>query len=148
MRRTSGRSIWFHAEGGLEKISGPVGDDIARRFELNDFLQTVRDDQALLNSQLKVAPDVRLQQEYEPSAQGWRPAGGRLRRVRGLVYLDIDDPEVADVLLEFDGRRSVAEVLNDFAARRNFNVQTISHEYLGLVHKLIGRAFLWPINSE
>jgi len=147
MRKSSGQPNWYRADDAPERISGSYGDDVLLGFELQDFLETVRDDQALLQARLQVSGDIRLEQQYRPSAQGWKVSGGRVCRTKGLGYAGNIDLETADLLLEFDGQRSVEEVLNGLAQRRNTSFEAVSGVYLDVLRKLIIREFLAPTNS-
>ena len=149
MRRSPGRSNWFHAEDGPKMVSGPVGDDIVRGFQLFDFLQVNREDHTLLSTQLRVAPDVRLEQQYEPAAQGgWQVTKGHLCRTRGLAFSGSIDPDAAILVASCNGQQRVGDLLSGLAARRNVSMESILPAYLTVVRRLIGRGFLVPAGCD
>ena len=76
LRRRTAPANWFRADDGPEKMLGPAGDGIALAFEVHDFLETVREDEDLLRQRLRLSPDARLQQRFEPAEGGW--ASGRI----------------------------------------------------------------------
>jgi hypothetical protein len=75
MRRSEHGANWFHADESPDRMLGPCGDYLARGFELRDFLETVKDGRALLGCRLQYSPDMRLEQQFSPSAQGWKVTG-------------------------------------------------------------------------
>jgi len=148
MRRTSRRSNWLRADDVPEKSFGSIGDDIARGFETYDWLETMRDDRALLDARLKVGPDIRFEQQLQAGEQGWQIVGGQLRRTKGLAYSGDVDPDTADLFIKCDGKRRIGELIADLAARRNVDPESIIPAYVAVVRRLVSRGFLLPIPSN
>ena len=113
-------------------------------FQLFDFLQVNREDHRLLNTRLQVAPDIRLDQRFEPSAQGWQVTRGQLCRTRGLAFTGNIDPDTAILVASCNGQQRLGDLLSGLAARRNVSRETILPEYLAVIRQLIGRGFLLP----
>ena len=144
MRRSSGRPNWYRAEDGPEKMLGPCGESVARGFELRDFLDTVRDDSALLEARLRVSPDLRLHRQSEPSPGGWLDVSTNLHLGRGLAYSGTIDPYVANLVVGCDGRRPLRELLAGTAASLGRSEAEIAPAFCVVVRGLIERGFLLP----
>jgi hypothetical protein len=119
-------------------------------FDANDFLESDGDDQGLMNTRFLCAPDIRLEQQFEPSDQGWRVVAAQLSRTRGLCYSGKINADIAGLLPAFDGQRRLGDMLNELAVRRNIALENITPAYLTVLRSLISRGFLFPVgfNSE
>jgi len=51
-------------------------------------------------------------------------------------------PLVAEFLAGFDGSRTAEEAIRAFAAAANAPLETVRHESLGMIRKLIDRGFM------
>jgi methylase of polypeptide subunit release factors len=148
MRRSPGHSNWFRAEDVPEKMVGPCGDFIVRGFELRDFLETVRDDATLLDTRLRVSPDVRLEQECKPSDGGWAVIAARFRLGAGITYTGNADVHVVRLLAGCDGSRTLGELVTDIAASLGVDVASIRAPFLDIVRRLIERGFILPLDLQ
>jgi hypothetical protein len=115
-----------------------------RGFELRDFLETVRDDAALLDTRLRVSPDVRLEQECKPSDGGWAVIAARFHLGTGITYTGNADVHVAKFLAACDGCRTLGELLTDTAASLEVDVANIRAPFLDIARRLIERGFIVP----
>jgi SAM-dependent methyltransferase len=144
MRRSSAHANWFRADDGPEKMLGPRGDHVVRGFELRDFLETVRDDSALLNTRLCVSPNVRLERHSVPSAQGWVEEVTRVHLTRGLAYSGNIDPFVANLIIGCNGQQRLGKLLADMESSLGVDPANITSTFCGVVRQLIDRGFLLP----
>lgn len=144
LRRVSGRDNWFCVDDAPENMLGPCGEYIVRGFELRDFLETVRNDQALLDARLQVSPEVRWEQQCEPSAGRWRMASSQLHLAQGLLYRGNIDPYMASVVVQCDGQRPLRDSLSNVAAAVEAELDTIMPTCLEAVRRLITQGFLLP----
>jgi hypothetical protein len=144
MRRRVADKNWFRADDGPEKMLGPCGEDILLAFELRDFLETVRDDSKLLDTRLRVSPDIRLEQQSVPSDKGWLEVVSRVRLTKGLAYMGNIDSHVADLFMRCDGRRQLRDNLADMANSLGVDLEKIGPTFCELVRGLIERGFLLP----
>jgi hypothetical protein len=144
LRRRSGASNWFRADDGAEKILGTAGEAIARGFELRDFLEAAQGDEWLMSQRLRVSPDVRLQQEFEPCSEGWRATQSELRLVRGLAYSGNVDPFVAQLISRCNGEHRLAELVNELASSLDEEPDRVGPVCRDVVRRLIERGFLLP----
>lgn len=144
MRRSGGRLNWFRADDSPEKMTGPCGDDIARGFELRDFLETVTDDSTLLDLPFRISPEVRLERQSKPSSEGWLDEFVRLRLAKGLTYSGNIDHYVANMLVKCDGQRKLGDLMNEMAHDLQAETEKIKATFCSIVRHLVERGFLLP----
>lgn len=143
MRRREGASNWFMAEDGPDRMLGACGEAVLRGFSAMDFLETVRDDGALLGARLRAAPDMTLQRTYEPTPEGWSETDVEIRCRQGFVYPGKIDRYVADLITACDGRRSLGEVLAPLTAAVANRSEILSAS-CRIVRRLVEKGFLRP----
>ncbi|HME42131.1 MAG TPA: methyltransferase [Syntrophorhabdales bacterium] len=148
LRHSPGRGNWFRAEDGLGKGTEPCGDSILRGFELRDFLETVRDDETLLDMRFRVSPDVRLEQQYAPSEGKWAGTVARLSLVKGLDYSGEADPHVARLIGGCDGSRTLGELFVEMATSIGLDPANIRPAFLQLARRFIERGFILPFDFQ
>ena len=144
MRRTGGRRHWMRFEDLPAGTSGPVGAWVAAGFELRDYLDSVRGDEALLAAKLRVSPAVRLEEIGEPAGGAWRVTSARIRLDAGLRYSSPVDLRLAGLVARCDGARTVGELLRELAAATGSDLRRITPNCLSLVRELVERGFLLP----
>jgi len=144
MRRRSGAANWFRADDGPEKMLGPAGEGIAEGFELRDFLEDNHDDNVLLGRRLRISPDARLRQAFEPSPEGWLPIESQLELSRGLAYSGAVDPYMAQLIARCDGQHRLGELLVELARSAGKEPSELAPTLLDVVRRLIERGFLLP----
>lgn len=127
--------------------SDPCGEEIARGFAVRDFLASATDE-TLLDTRLRLVPDVRLEQEAEPSPEGWRTVASRLRLTRGLAYAGPTDPMRAALVGRCNGQRSLRELVAAVAASLETEFSSIAPACIEVVRRLIERGFLLPRDLE
>lgn len=143
-RRGDGALPWYRADDVPETMSFPAGTDIARGFEAQDFLAATGDD-ALMATRFRLAPDVRLDQQYRAAGGGWEAVASRLRRVEGLQWSGAIDAYGAAVLAGCDGSRPIGQVLDDLAASLGADAPASAADapaWAGVVRRLVERGFL------
>ncbi len=143
MRRRKG-SNWFRADESPEKMVGPCGEVIVRGFELRDFLESVQDDSALLDTRLLLFSNLCLGRRYEPSADGWKEVAAQLDLNLGLAYVGKIDRYVADLVIACDGKKRLGELLNNLADSVGADRRKITAPFCDVVRRLIERGFLLP----
>jgi methylase of polypeptide subunit release factors len=149
MRRSTGRPNWFHSDDAPEKIVGPGGEAVLRRFELYDFLEAARGDDAMLDARLGISPDVRLEQTMQPVADGWRPEIARLHFVRGLTYSGNVDVQVVQLMAGCQAGRTLREVLGEMARSvEGADSSVVMRAGVEITRKLIERGFLVPVATS
>ena len=144
MRKAEGKANWFHVDESPEKILGPCGESIAIGFELRDFLETVRDDNTLLDCRLRHSPDIRLEQQFEPADQGWKATASFISLAKGFAYKGNADLLIANLLIKCDGQKSLKDLIPDMAASLGADPEQMTPILCPLIRKLIEQGFLLP----
>ena len=143
LRRRSGKN-WVRIEDAPPKMFGPVGEDVAKGFEVRTFLAT-GDDQALLASRLRIDPDVRLEQRCEPTPEGWRVVESQLFRSAGFAHRGKADPYVAKLIASCTGERTVGQLIADMASEVGRTPEQLTPPILGVMRQLMEQGFLAPV---
>jgi hypothetical protein len=144
LRKTESGANWFRADESPDKMQGPCGDDVARGFVLMDFLQTAGEDEKLLETRLHYAPDLRLEQKYEPTPEGWKTTASVIHLADGLTYRGNADPLIANLIVHCDGRKPLKALLPDMARSLGTEPENIAPTLCQLIRKLIEQGFLLP----
>ncbi len=144
MRKSSARQNWFRADESPEKMVGPCGECVQKGFERKDFLETVQDDQVLLNSRLCLSPDIRLEQQFEPGDGQWKPNKTLISLARGFVYKGSTDPLMANLIIKCNGKRLLKELLPDIAHTLGAPLEQMTPAICRLIRKFIEQGFLLP----
>jgi hypothetical protein len=147
MRRTARQPNWFRCER-LPEAQRACGDTIARKFVLTDFLETHRDDQALLEARLHCAPNVSWEQRHAKKAEKWTLAESRLRITEGLSYTAEVDPLVSEFVVRCKGSRRVGEYLQELATATKQDKNRIAPGFLKVVRRLVELGLLLPSQHE
>ncbi|HEX2047948.1 MAG TPA: methyltransferase [Acidimicrobiales bacterium] len=145
MRRSHrSASPWFRAEDTPDSMTFPAGEEIARRFEAEDFLLTHAGDEALLATAFRLAADVRLDQHLQQGTEGWELLTTRLHRVEGLHWSGNVDLAGASLLVLCDGTRPMADLLADLAQTLGPDADELSASWPATVRRLVQFGFLEP----
>jgi hypothetical protein len=147
MRRRVHGTPWFRAETATQDIAMPCGDHLGAVFELADFLSG-HDDGALLDVALAVAPDVVLEEQARPGADGWIVINRELRQMTGLCHRGDVDGAVAAIVGACDGERPLAEVLAAVAGATGVGLDEVTSAALPVVRRLVERAILLPAVAD
>jgi hypothetical protein len=143
MRRTGGRPNWWYCDAAPEP-TGPCGAAVRLRFALRDFLEATRDDAVLLAARVRLAPDLRWEQQLAPTADGWTATAASIRLAEGLPYTGVLDAPVAALLQLCRGERGLGDLLNDLAASQGWEVDKVRPAFVHVVRRLLEQAFLLP----
>lgn len=146
MRRATGRANWFRCEDApvMPELAGPCGEAILRGFALRDFLETVRDDRALLETRLRVSPELRWEEHRALSLQGWTTTTTRLHLSKELTYAAEVDPNVVALVGRCRGDQLLRDVLTDLAAGLGQDLESIAPACLQVARPLVEQGFLLP----
>jgi hypothetical protein len=144
MRRRSGVRNWFRADEAPARMIGAAGEYVELGCALTDFLATRPNDSALLNTPLRVSPDVRLDQTWAPGEQQMVEEGATLRLSRGLAYVGNVDPLMARLVFHCDGQRLLGELVKEVAEALQSETATIEPQVCNLLRLLIQQGFLLP----
>ena len=147
IRRRSGARNWVRIEDAPPKMFGPVGEDVARGFEVRTFLEEAGDE-VLLRARLRIDPEVRLQQQCEPGDDGWRIVESTLSRAAGFAHRGRADPYVARLLCACTGTRPMRELIDDLAKEVGRSSAEVGPPVLGVARQLVQQGFLAPLGTD
>ncbi len=142
--RTSGKTHWFRADEAPEKMLGPCGDDIARGFEVRNFLETLKEDSSLLDACFHFSPDVLLDRQSTPSYEGWVEKSAQLHLAKGLAYTGNVDSYVANLVIRCNGKRPLKDLLAEMSASLGVDPVNITPAFCGIMRRLAEQGFLVP----
>lgn len=144
MRRTDRHTAWFRADDSPRSMIGPAGDAVLKKFDLCSFLDTVRDDTALLATRLVLSPDVALEHRRKHSPEGWKDTAITLSLERGFNYSGQIDYVVEHILTACDGQRQLADVLDSTAALPDMDRNSVKQSFCAIIRRLVEHGFLMP----
>jgi methylase of polypeptide subunit release factors len=134
MRRRSGQN-WFCVEEMQKRPAGPVGDALHERFSTRDVLES-NDEQTLLTSRPRLAPEVRLVSEAAPRNGVWSVERSYLERADDLPAKLGLDALVAQLAARFDGTEMLETLLKQLASEQNVPLDRVIPEGLRVIKKL------------
>ncbi len=144
-RSSSGGSNWVGFVKMTTGSGAPRGSDIRRRFELQDFVESVADDQQLLDQRFRLAPDVRLEQHYAPKDGGFSAVATKLHLARDPSYHTMDvDATVTTLVMCYRGERLLREVLHEMASAMRIELDQLVPGGLAVVRRLVQSGYLLP----
>jgi SAM-dependent methyltransferase len=144
MRRRSGVTNWFRADDAPVKMIGPCGDFVELGFNLSDFLEAHTEDAALLNSRLRISPDVRLERTFAASGEKWSEVNAQLFLARGFAFAGSVDRLVAELVIRCDGQRRLGDLVAELASALETEPSSILPAACGIVRNLVQRGFILP----
>ncbi|MBW2529146.1 MAG: methyltransferase domain-containing protein [Deltaproteobacteria bacterium] len=116
MRKRSGCSTWYRADEAPECLAGPAGQYVAQAFDAEDFLQDATDAD-FLRTALSVPAHLRIEQQLEPSADGWRVGQCVSRLTTGLQYEAHHGEALVWLMTHCDGHTPVGALIEQLLAR-------------------------------
>jgi methylase of polypeptide subunit release factors len=144
-RRSRGRPNWVRFVNVPKGTAAPGGAHILRRFEAQDFLESVGDDRQLLDHSFRLSQDLRLEQHYVPRAQGFSAQATRLHLARDPAYYTMDiDSMVTTLVMYHRGERRLREVFEEMAAAMRIGLDELAPGGLAVVRELVEKGFLVP----
>jgi methylase of polypeptide subunit release factors len=146
LRRATGRKNWFRCEEARQART-PSGAEIALGFARYDYLEAVRDDRVLLDARLRYSPDLRWDQELEPSTDGWTVIGSRLRSAANPPSDNlgaIGDPAAIFLVARCRGETPLRNILTELATALGQDLDSLLPGALTQVRRLIELGILGP----
>ena len=144
MRRSDNNPHWVRVDPSQPKILNAAGDHIQRGFRLREFEET-RTDATLMIEHLRIPAHVRMDQQWQPSAKGWRLNSTRLTLTHGIAYSTKIDAEITQILLRCTGQKPLATLLQEAAIRAGKEFELVAPDFLKVFRKLITLGFVWPV---
>jgi methylase of polypeptide subunit release factors len=141
LRKRAG-SNWVRLEDLRSQIARPFGESLRRTFENRDVLETHADEQ-LLGTRPLLPESARLQKQYAISPGGWKLTSVDLHLTEGVPYSLAVQPQVADFAALFDGKKTLGEVADEFAARLGVDAGVVRQQCCGIVRQLAERGLVY-----
>jgi len=143
LRRRSGRN-WVRTDEGLTLPSEPFGDAVLELFASQDLLSDPAGDAALLAARFKMSPHARLTRHSSYADGQWQTTPLELWLKQGLVAAAplALEPAVEQFVRQFDGRRTLDELVAQLAAQVHARPEKVRQECLRVTRKLLERGFL------
>lgn len=142
IRRREG-SNWIRMEDTPSRYSEATGDDIQRRFLLQDYINEA-DDSKLLGEAFCVVEDVHLKQELNPTDERMEFVEARLQRTRGLIQYCTIDANIAGLITRCNTRRSLGDILQEMASSMNIHLEQLTPMAIETIRYLVRSGFLQP----
>ncbi|HKN47786.1 MAG TPA: class I SAM-dependent methyltransferase [Candidatus Polarisedimenticolia bacterium] len=141
MRRRGG-SAWMRIEELPDRVEERLGESVLQKFESCDFLESHPSDESLLRTRLRLAPDLRRDEESSWSDGHWTTPFVRLRKAHGLPQSTGLTADVMGFLSRFDGIQTVGQVIEETAVRAGVDAAQARAECMRVVRLMIDRSFL------
>jgi methylase of polypeptide subunit release factors len=142
LRRRSGVQNWFRADQGPDVAIAPIGEDIRKLLDTADWLHSERSTEGLMQARLRIADNVCMDQQLQPTPDGWQVDAAWLRRTSGLGYRDELTPDAAVLLYQCTGEKRLGDLIQAIAAKRGVSVEEITPSFLDIVQPLLSQGFL------
>ncbi len=139
LRRTGRADPVVRAEDLRQAVGGPLGPRIAEWLARQDWLAARPD---LLDTRLRRAPGLRLQQEAEHDGEDWSVAHQSLTQSEGLHWSEEVDPVALALVSGADGTAPVRDQLAVLAAAFETPVELLAAMARPVVAHLVERGFL------
>ncbi|MBK9169577.1 MAG: class I SAM-dependent methyltransferase [Bryobacterales bacterium] len=139
MRKRSGAN-WVHC-GDKPEGRLPFGALVRGVFVAHDVLERTPDE-ALMATRPKLAAETRLQREWRLEEGNWAPAGCQLVCTEPAAVSQAVEPLVAGFTALLDGRRTLAEAADAFAAATGAAREKAGGECAAIVRHLALRGLV------
>ena len=113
LRRSAGGPNWTQIDDPPFRIVGPCGDELVKFFECRDAFSAATGVEDLLDRRLRLAPQIRLEQEYAMTPNGLELCHIRVKKTGGLQYPLEIHANVARLLAGCDGSRTLRQLLGE-----------------------------------
>lgn len=134
LRRRTGKN-WFLCEDMDELPDESIGGLLLERFATQDIMSSYTDSE-MLGLKPRVCRGVQLVQESIQENQLWKPKRVFLERRAGLVRRLAFDSTAADIIVHFDGTRTLDRLITELAKQHKVPREQAVDNGLRLVRKL------------
>ena len=142
LRRGDGSGAWIEIDDPPCRIAGPCGAEVLRFFQTRDAYSDPSAADALLDKRVRVAPGIRMAQEYVAAEHGLELREIRINKTGGLQYPLAVHRNVAGLLSECDGRLTIRELLEEMVSSLDLSWQQAVPVILPAVRALVERSVL------
>jgi hypothetical protein len=99
-------------------------------------------DEQLLTTRPLLPESARLEKQYAISPEGWKLTSVELHHTEGVPYALALQPQVADFVALFDGKKTLGEVADQFAAGLGVDAAMVRRECGGIARQLAERGLI------
>jgi methylase of polypeptide subunit release factors len=142
MRRGGGGDTWIEIDDPPCRIAGPCGEEVLRFFQCRDAFGSTSSVDTLLNKRVRIAPGIRLTQEYTTGDKGLELREIRINKTGGLQYTLAVHRNVAAMLAACDDRQTVGELLAEMASALDLSLEQAVPVILPAIRSLVERSVL------
>jgi methylase of polypeptide subunit release factors len=147
LRRSVGRPTWIQIDDPPYRIAGPCGDELVRFFESRDLF-AANHVEGLLNSRLRLAPEIRIEQEYTMTPGGLDVCNIRVKKTGGLQYPLSIHRNVTRLLAGCNGNQTLRQLLAEMADYLGVDWDRTVAVVLPAVRSLIERGVLFIVDPS
>lgn len=136
LRRRLG-SNWSDITEVTKPVRQPIGEFIETSFANRDRLLGHYSDEEFLASRLAIATGLRMEERSCWNATNWQSEGIKLELESGVPCSLGVDMQVRDLLMRFDGMRTVDAVLGEFASQLQIPYENAKPQCLEILREMI-----------
>ncbi len=115
LQRSAGGPNWVQIDDPPCQIVAPCGEELIKFFETRGAFNGQIPLENLLGGTVRLAPQIRIEQEYSVRSGSLELESARVKKTGGLQYPLSVHPNVARLLARCDGSQSLREVLGQMA---------------------------------
>ncbi len=127
---------WIRLEDLAQNPSRPFGQSILETFATQDELAKSPKDDKLLALKPRLAPDVRMENQFVLTDGKWALASCKIVRTEGVPASLNIDPAVAEFLATCDGASTLKDLAQKLAERLNIDPAQVATQCCAAVRKL------------
>ena len=149
MRRRTTPNNWNRSDA-IEKsgCTGSSSNQILRIFAAEDFLESLDDDQKLLDLCFIFDKDHNLEHHLTVEQGRWAVRSEHLHATVGIPFGGTIDMYIAQVLAGCDGHRTLRALITDTAARAETDQNKMIPTFLKVIKKIMRSGFLYLPQPE
>ena len=140
LRKRAGGVNWVRMEEVMTSFARPFGEALRQGFAVRDGMEGCTDADLLRMLPL-IGDGVRVQQESEVTSEGFRVRSMLLKVMEGIPYSMPVQPQIAELMALCDGKRTIAEIIEETAASMSMPAVLVEKAFCDLFR----RFFDWGI---
>ncbi len=145
LRRRARGPNWFRADSLPDNPSGPCDEQIRRVFEGEDRMRALEGDDALMAQAFRAAEDHQVREVLVPRDGAYVLARREVFLNGGLAFRGTADGHTLDLLRRCDGRRSLAQIIEELTADSDVAPDVVAAGVKAVVRRLVALGFVVPV---
>jgi hypothetical protein len=147
LRKRTAASHWFACDE-IPAPERPCGDAVLAAFRRRDVLASLPEDALLLQSRVRLTPELRWEQQLAPSESGWSLQQARVILAGGLGIGGPVDGAMVALLQRCRGERCLRDLLAELADSQKWDPAAATPAFLRVIRVLLEKGFLDLIPSQ